>query len=176
MVSFPIRKGNIAWLTAASFAISCLSLATIFVWSDFRFTIGYIGMKAIGLLGLIFFGYGTFIGLKKLTDTKPGLLIDESGIVENSHGSSPGFVPWADIAGIRMDGTPFIFIDLKDAQTVLEKMGKINQGLGKENLALFGTPIVIDVHLLNAPRELVEGALMEAWKKHGGNEAPQTDL
>jgi hypothetical protein len=54
-----------------------------------------------GLAGIIFFGFVGFYLLKKLFNKKPGLIISNSGIVDNSSGISVGFIPWSDIKEIK---------------------------------------------------------------------------
>ncbi|RWY47964.1 STM3941 family protein [Mucilaginibacter gilvus] len=54
----------------------------------------------IGFAAVAFFGFCAFCLIKKLFDTKPGLVVNEEGIIDNCSGFSFGFIPWADIEDI----------------------------------------------------------------------------
>ncbi len=55
----------------------------------------------LGMVSIIFSTFSIFIMLKKLKDTKPGLVIDETGVTDNSSGVSAGHIPWGDITAIK---------------------------------------------------------------------------
>ncbi|HMC32313.1 MAG TPA: STM3941 family protein, partial [Candidatus Angelobacter sp.] len=45
-------------------------------------------VHGVGIAGMVFFGLGGLIGLRKLLDKKPGLVLNSSGIIDNSSGIS----------------------------------------------------------------------------------------
>lgn len=52
------------------------------------------GGMLMGVLGVYFF-------TKKLFDTRPGIIVDENGITDNTGAFSFGFIPWSDMSEIR---------------------------------------------------------------------------
>jgi hypothetical protein len=52
------------------------------------------------IAAILFFGFGIFYFLRKLIDKKPGLIIDDNGIIDNSSAVSVGLIPWSDIEHI----------------------------------------------------------------------------
>jgi hypothetical protein len=46
---------------------------------------------------ILFFGFGIIYFSIKITDKKPGIIIDDSGILDNSSAVSTGPIPWTDI-------------------------------------------------------------------------------
>src|SRR5262249_43517214 len=53
--------------------------------------------RGIGLVAILFFGLCGAYGMKKLFDKRPGLVLNSSGIIDNSSGLAAGFIPWDEI-------------------------------------------------------------------------------
>lgn len=102
--------------------------------------------------GIIFFGFLAFFFLKKISDKKPGLTINNEGIHDNSSATAIGLIPWHDITYFSISSVmsqQFLVIGLKDperyiaAQTNLLK--KKSFGLNYRN---YGSPIVVSANTL----------------------------
>src|SRR6185437_9658806 len=77
-----------------------------------------------GLAGILFFGFVGFYLFKKLFDKKPGLIISNEGIVDNSGGLSAGFIPWSDIKEIKetiIANQKFISVIVKNPQHYIDR-------------------------------------------------------
>ena len=71
----------------------------------------------VGILGTLMGLFGIFITIKKLRDSRPGLIIDRTGFTNNTNPFSPGFTPWSDVDSItttQVRKQKFIVIRLKD--------------------------------------------------------------
>jgi len=55
-----------------------------------------------GYASIIFFGLCTVFLIRKLPDTKPGLVIDSTGLFDNSGALSAGLILWEDIENISV--------------------------------------------------------------------------
>ena len=55
-----------------------------------------------GYASIVFFGLCAFVLIKKLPDNKPGLIIDQTGLTDNSSGVSAGQILWSDIENISI--------------------------------------------------------------------------
>jgi hypothetical protein len=53
-----------------------------------------------GIASIIFFGICAIAFIIKIADKRPGLIISDKGIFDNSSGVSGGFIPWSDIVEI----------------------------------------------------------------------------
>src|SRR5450432_4068670 len=53
-------------------------------------------------VGILFFGTATILFAIKLKDKRPGLIIDETGVTDNSSAVSAGHIPWNDITHITV--------------------------------------------------------------------------
>ena len=56
----------------------------------------------VGYASIIFFGLCALIAMRKLFDNRPGLVIDDLGLSDNSSGVSSGQILWADILYISV--------------------------------------------------------------------------
>lgn len=58
-------------------------------------------IRISGIAAICFFGVGIVFIARKLFDNKPGLIIDQKGITDNSNATSIGLIEWGDITGIE---------------------------------------------------------------------------
>ena len=81
-------------------------------------------MNIAGILSILFFGFIAFFVAKKISDKKPGLIINAEGIYDNSSGVSAGLILWSDMNGVSVKNVAnqkFIMIELKNPQLILSK-------------------------------------------------------
>lgn len=107
----------------------------------------------IAIGGIVFFGFLAILYLLKLLDKKPGLVIDENGILDNSGGLAAGFIPWTDIQQFSIQKVmkqQFLVITVRNPEyyignqkTVLKKKGM------QYNFKNYGSPIAISTNTLN---------------------------
>lgn len=57
-------------------------------------------IRIAGVLGLVFFGFGTIVIIRRLFG--PVLVVDKEGIIDNASGTAVGRIPWTNIAEIRI--------------------------------------------------------------------------
>jgi len=125
---------------------------------------------SIGIMNIIFFGAAGIIGLKKLLDKSPGLVIDKNGIVDNSHGGSLGLIKWADIKGIStqgMMGTKFLLIHVNNPEHYIEKAnGRVKKKVVQANMKMYGTPFSIVSNTLTYDFSKLEALVNAEWEKY----------
>ena len=56
-------------------------------------------IEVVGYCGILFFGFGCLVLIRKLFDRRPGLMIDQNGITDHTQYTSVGRVEWKDIVG-----------------------------------------------------------------------------
>jgi hypothetical protein len=102
--------------------------------------------KAVGILGIIFFGGTGIFAIKKLFDKSLGLIISDEGIFENTNATSIGFISWDDIIEfktIQIKSTKILLIFVKNPQLYLDKVSGFKKFLMKSNFSMYGTPLSI---------------------------------
>lgn len=110
-------------------------------------------VKFWGVLSVLFFGVAVIYFIKKIFEKKPGLLLDNQGITDNSSAITIGFVLWKDvhyIEIINVMGQEMIAVYLKDEnQYLLKVKNPIKKWLLKTNSQYFGGMLNISANALN---------------------------
>lgn len=100
-----------------------------------------------GYASIIFFGLCAFFLIRKLPDKKPGLIIDDIGLVDNSSGLAAGQVLWTDIENIsviEIHRQKLIMLQVKNPQHYIDKQTSLFKRKGMElNNKMYGTPLSI---------------------------------
>lgn len=123
----------------------------------------------IGLVAILFFGAIAVSCFVKLFDTKPGLIINQQGIIDNSTGVSIGLINWKDITGIRtrkVESTRFLLIDVKDANKYLDRANSFKRKILAGNQKVYGTPISIPSNAIKCNFKELEKIVTEAFEKY----------
>jgi hypothetical protein len=119
-----------------------------------------------GILGTLFFGFALAFGVKKLFDKKPGLIIDENGITDNSNASSIGLIKWSDITEVKTEqvvSTKFFLVYVKNPNEYIAKpKSRIKRKLLQANMTRYGTPLSITSNTLSWDFDRIEKLIMKS--------------
>lgn len=109
-------------------------------------------IQIVGIIAVVFFGICGIFAFKKLFDKKDGLIINKSGITDNSSGTSVGLIKWNDIVGIeiaKVHSQKFIMIEVSNPEYYISlKKSSIGKMAMKANYNQFGTPLSISANSL----------------------------
>jgi hypothetical protein len=103
-------------------------------------------VRGVGLASIIFFGLCAVLALRKLFDRKPDLILNSSGVVDNSSYVSAGFIPWGEILGaevLEIHKQKMLIVRIRDPQKYIERGGWIRQRVDHANYKLCDSPIAI---------------------------------
>ncbi|HJV79049.1 MAG TPA: STM3941 family protein [Paludibacter sp.] len=107
---------------------------------------------AIGIAAILFFGLCTVYIVRKLTDNKPGLIIDNKGLIDNSSGISSGQVLWSDIENIlvvEVHRQKFILLQVENPQDYIDKQeSNFKRKIMQMNFNMYGSPLSITTNAL----------------------------
>lgn len=110
-------------------------------------------IRAVGVVAILFFGLCTVYGTRKLFSSKPGFVIDDFGITDNSGGISVGAIPWSDINNINFvmaQRQKFIMIYVNNPEEYINKQSSfIKRKMMQMNHKLYGSPLAISANSLN---------------------------
>jgi hypothetical protein len=123
----------------------------------------------VGYASLIFFGICLIYIFYKAFDKKPGLIVNENGITDNSNFASVGLIEWSEIIGIRTEqvmSTKFILIDVLNPEKFIQKSSKFKASLMKANLKMYGTPLSITSNTLRYNFDEMERLLKSEFDKY----------
>ncbi|MCI3938893.1 hypothetical protein MQX03_16960 [Chryseobacterium aahli] len=105
-----------------------------------------------GFVCVVFFGLAAITMLFRLFNKKPGLIINEKGINDNSSALALGFIPWKDIREVKMvtvNQNKFILIIVWNPIDYLNKTTQWLKLRGlKLNFRYYETPICISANSL----------------------------
>lgn len=100
-----------------------------------------------GYASIIFFGLCAIVLIKKLPDNKPGLIIDQIGLTDNSSGVSAGQILWSDIEDIsviEIHRQKLIMLQVNNPQDYIDKQtSTFKRKMMQLNYKMYGTPLSI---------------------------------
>ena len=105
----------------------------------------------LGVVLVVFFGLGMLVGLRKLLDRRPGLVLDAKGLHDNTSGVSAGLVPWSEITGFsvfQVYGQRSLIVHVSDPLKYAALGGITGRTLRRINLKLCGSPVAITAQSL----------------------------
>jgi hypothetical protein len=124
----------------------------------------------MGIVSIVFSSVSIFIMLKKLKDTKPGFVIDDTGVTDNSSAVSAGHIPWADITAIKTAQVftqKFIIIIVNNPEDYINQQTSVLKRENmKMNLKSYGSPITITASTLKYNFTDLENILRERLKSN----------
>ena len=145
------------------FAISPGTFVTTIIRNRSAISVG-------GFLSIVVFGFFGVVVLKKIFDKRPGLIISEQGITDNSSGVSAGFIPWSDITAIKEKAVAtqrFLNVIVKNPQEYIEKQRSgFKRKIMQKNYDMFQMPIGISTNALKISHEELKQILKERLIEH----------
>ena len=130
-------------------------------------------IRIVGLISLLFFGFGFLISIRSLYFRKVALIIKNVGIMDNSNYLGLGFLAWHQIRGIYQinEGAVYMIkIELLDANYFIEKEASfIKKILLKKQHRKFGSPVIIPMIALSAYVDTLEKQLIDRWDNYKQN-------
>ena len=112
-------------------------------------------LAALGYASIIFFGLCAIFFIRKLPDTKPGLVIDNKGLFDNSGALSAGRILWEDIENIsvlEMHKQKLLMLEVKNPREYIGRQNNLLKRKAMElNYRMYGTPISITANGLKLP-------------------------
>jgi hypothetical protein len=123
----------------------------------------------LGYLAIVFFGVCALFIVNKLFDSRPGFMIDNDGMTDNSSTFSVGFIPWADVKGISVNevgNQKFINVKVEDAEGYINRQ---TNALGKRatsmNYKMYGSPVNISAGSLRISFDELYAAINQRWQQ-----------
>ena len=126
-------------------------------------------IRISGIASIAFFGLCLIFIFRKLFDKKPGLIIDENGIFNNSNVTNMGLVDWHDITKIekkQIMSTKFLILLVNNPEKYINRTKNIiSKQAMNMNYKTYGSPISITSNSLKINFEDLEKLIVEEWRK-----------
>ena len=132
----------------------------------------------VGMMGVLMGLIGVFAFLTKIFDTKAGITIDQTGLIENASTLSVGRIPWTDILDIRettVQGSfsakeKFIIIMVRNPDYYISKQkNAIRRKLMMLNAKKSGSPLYITTNGLKIRHTELKELLQRKLKEYRGS-------
>lgn len=170
-ISIPLSKRKLKWIMAGSAAFILLSVlllakADIFMDTEFKKIVS----KIAGAAGILFFSIALYYSFKKMQSKKPGLIITNEGLIDNSSGISIGLVLWKDVTGFKeftSNGTKNLIIGVNNPEQYIEKADSfVTKKMLQANNKLFKSPIAIAAVSLIINYEELKRLIIEGYQNY----------
>lgn len=127
-------------------------------------------VHGLGLVAVVFFGICGLFALKKLFDKKPGLVFNNSGIVDNASSASAGFIPWSEVVGaevFEIQKQKMLIIMVRNPQEYIARGNSLRRTLNKANYKMVGSPISISSNALEISFSELTSLFSQYQRKYG---------
>lgn len=122
--------------------------------------------RGIGIAGIVFFGLGIFVGIKRLIKSEIALIIDSEGLNVNPKKSLTEFLKWTDIKGfeeIKIQSTRIVIIGVKNPEYWLAKeTNGFRRKLMQFNINNYNSPF----NIASAGLDISSDRLIETLNKY----------
>ncbi len=148
-IQIPLSKLKIVLMLIGALAFVLLGLWCVLEPASFTtsYRTSTTKITIAGYASIIFFGICAAFLIHKLFDTKPGMIIDDKGLIDNSSGSASGYIFWNDIENIsvmEIRRQKLILLHIKNPQDYISRQKSLFK---RKNMALcnkmYGTPLSI---------------------------------
>ena len=171
-IIIPLSKTKITLLTFG--AIAFVVVGFLFTINPEKYVTQIFRSKELiriaGIASIGFFGLCGIYWIFKLFDTKPGLIIDQNGVLDNSSGISAGLINWNDVQHIdklEIARQRFIMIIVSNPEDYIERQNNgFKRRVMKLNLKKYETPLQISTNGLKIEFDKLYNALINSWKKY----------
>ncbi|WP_299675201.1 STM3941 family protein [uncultured Tenacibaculum sp.] len=146
-----LSKFKITLLILASFGFVSIGF-WLWMFGGANINIDTLLTKVAGSLSIIFFGMTGIYGFVKIFDSKPGLIISQYGIMDNSNIIGDHFIKCIDIVSfdiIQVKSTKFLLIFVKNPNKYTDQVNRFKRFLMKTNEKMYGTPFIISSNSLS---------------------------
>jgi len=113
-------------------------------------------VHGLGILAALFGAAGVAYGIRKSSDTKPGLVLSSAGLVDNSSAVAAGFIPWSEVTGLsifELQRQKMLVVHVADPGKYIERGNAVRRALNRANAGMCGSPIAISSNALQIPFE-----------------------
>jgi len=172
-VEIPLSKGKLVLMLIATAAFIAAGIWFLLYTSSILspFFASPSSIKLAGISAIVFFGVcGVFIS-RKLFDSRPGFIITETGLIDNSSSISVGEIPWKDVRGITnttIANQQLIMILLHNPEEYINRQTSVLKRKAMEmNYKHYGSPVSISANGLRCSYGELRQLLEVKFKEYG---------
>jgi hypothetical protein len=126
----------------------------------------------VGVMTAMFSACALYFGFRLLMDTRPGLVLDGSGLTINGRIGSGGTVPWSDISGLALTryGHDYqLVVNVTQPEKYLVRGGIFLRIVNSLSAKIFGSPVRLNAGFLDYDRDALLRVANEYRAQYGAN-------
>lgn len=111
-------------------------------------------IHGLGVVAVVFATLCAAVGIKKLSDGQPGVVLSQQGLWDNASGVAAGWIAWSEITGFavfEVQKQPCLIVMVENPARYLNAGGWLKRLIVKANYRMCGSPITISAHALSVP-------------------------
>lgn len=170
-IEIPLSKSKLIMMLFGASAFVAIGLWFVIAPPDIKNS--YWGnptrIAVVGYASIIFFGLCTVVLMRKLPDNKPGLIIDDTGLSDNSSALSAGHISWADIENIyvlEFQKQRLLMLEVSNPQDYIDRQSSLFKRKGMAlNYRMYGTPLSITANGLKIPFQELFALVTERFQE-----------
>lgn len=122
-IIIPLSREKITLVFLGSLGFVALSF-WLFQISENQTRYDQMFVKVVSVIGIVIFGLCGIYAFTKFFDKKPGLVINDEGIIDNSSAVCVGLIKWENITNVSIAdiyGQKILTIDVNNADEIVSK-------------------------------------------------------
>lgn len=123
-------------------------------------------VKLVGVAAILFFGLALLVSAFKLANRRPALVIDHTGITDQSSAVAAGHIPWRDVVEIRrikvLREWMLLIIVTNPEDYIRQQLNLFKRKTLQLNYRQYGSPLSISTHTLDCSSEELRRMLDQA--------------
>jgi hypothetical protein len=127
-------------------------------------------IKGIGIISVLFFGFGFYLSIKQLVKNKLFVIIDKSGVNVNPKKNLSEFINWKNIEGfseLKIQSQKMVLINLNNPDYWIEKENnRMRKRLIQFNIDNYGSPFVLSAISMQISHAELVKILNENFEKY----------
>ncbi len=144
-IEIPLSRGKLTLLFVGALAFVA---GGVLIWfkPDLNDEDSIVVTRAIAAASILFFGACAVVAGLKLFDGRPGLVIDQAGIVDHSSAVAVGRIDWSDVTELvinKVSGQRMLTVMVANHQKYLSRGSWWQRPLQMANVRITGSPVNI---------------------------------
>ena len=127
-------------------------------------------LKGIGIISVLFFGFGVYVSIKQLITNQLLLVIDKAGINVNPRKSTSKSIEWKNVDGfseLKIQSQKFVIIQVNNSDFWIEnESNQMRKKIMKFNLNNYGSPFNLSANSMQINYAELMRVLNENFNKY----------
>lgn len=127
-------------------------------------------VHGVGIACIVFSGLCSILAVRKFFDKRPGLVLNSTGIIDNSSGIAAGFIPWSEITGAeiyKFQRQKMLIVKVRNPEEFIQRGNLLKRITVRMSHKMCGSPIGITANTLNINFDKLLSLFTQYQQKYG---------